>query len=223
MLNFHIITIFPEMFDSYLKESILKRAIKSRKISVKFYNPRDWAGQSNNLELTKPIDDTPFGGGPGMVLKAEPFLKAIQKAVGRKTKYKIYYFSPRGKKFNTKMAKDISQENRREKLKDIILVSGRYEGIDSRVEEIYKGERISVGEFVLTGGELPAMILIDSISRQIDGILGNKFSLEEDRISAGKFYTKPAELKWKGKKYKIPEVLLSGNHKKIDEWKAKNA
>ena len=223
MLNFHIITIFPEVIKPYLSESIIKRAIRDKKISVKFYNPKDWAEQSNNPELKKPIDDKPFGGGPGMVLKAKPFLSAIAKAVGKKTKYKIYYFSPRGKKFDTVMAKKIAQENKDKKVKDIILVSGRYEGIDSRVEEIFPGERISIGDYVLTGGELPAMILLDSISRQIDGVLGNKKSLEEERVSAGKFFTKPAELNWKRKKYKVPDVLLTGNHKKIEEWKRKNS
>jgi len=222
MLNFHIVTIFPEVFDSYLNESIIKRAIKNKKISVKFYNPKDFAEKSNNPELTKPIDDTPFGGGPGMVLKAEPFLKAIRKAIGKKTKYKLFYFSPRGDLFNTKFAKKIARSNDKNQIKDLILVSGRYEGIDSRVEEIYKGERISIGNFVLTGGELPAMVLIDSISRQISGVLGNINSLEEERISAGKFYTKPSEFKWAKKLYKIPQILLSGNHKKIEEWKNNN-
>ncbi len=223
MLNFHIITIFPEVFESYLKESIIKRALQERKISVKFYNPKDWAEKINNSGFKKNIDDTPYGGGPGMVLMAEPFLKAIQKAVGKKTKYKIYYFSPRGQKFNTKLAKNIAKQNKEKKIKDIILVSGRYEGIDSRVEDIFPGERLSIGDYVLTGGELPAMIILDSVSRQIDGVLGNKLSLEEDRISAGKFYTKPRILKWKKKKYEVPKVLLSGNHKKIEQWKKENS
>ena len=222
MLNFHIITIFPKMFNSYINESIIKRAIKNKIISIKFYNPKDWAEKSKNRNLTKSIDDKPFGGGPGMVLKAKPFLEAINKAVGKKKNYKIIYFSPRGKNLNMSLIKDLSHKFNKREIKDLILVSGRYEGIDSRVEEIFKGEKISIGDYIVTGGELPAMVLIDTISRQITGVLGNKESLEEDRISAGKFFTRPAELKWKGKKYIIDKILLSGNHKKIEEWRKKN-
>jgi tRNA (guanine37-N1)-methyltransferase len=210
MLRFHIISLFPQTVEAYLGESILKRAIENKKIAVSFYNPKDFAEPSNNPELMEPIDDRPFGGGPGMVLKAEPFLKAIEKAIknSKSKNPKIIYFSPRGKIFNTKMAKEIAEKTKEIKsenkilhflkrgfikkpLTDIILVSGRYEGIDSRVQEIYEGEEISVGDFVLTGGELPAMILIDSISRQLPGVLGNFDSREEERISAGKYYTRP--------------------------------
>jgi len=211
------------MFNSYLGESILKKAIDNKKISVKFYNPRDFAKPSKNPELLEPIDDKPFGGGVGMVLKAEFYLKAIEKARGKKTAVKIIYFSPRGEKFTTEKGKEIAKKNKAGKIKDLILVSARYEGFDSRVEEIFKGERMSVGDYVLTGGELPAMILIDSISRQIDGVLGNRESLEEERVSAGKFYTRPAVLKWKKNEYEVPKVLLSGNHKKIEEWKKENS
>lgn len=222
MLKFHIITIFPQMFDSYLAESILKRAIQNKKISVNFYNPQDYLEQSNNSELKKPLDDKPFGGGPGMVLRAEPFLKALQKAIGRKKNYKIIYFSPRGKKFDTEYAKKIVQKNTQREISDIILVAGRYEGIDSRIEEIFLGERLSIGDYVLTGGEIPAMALIDSISRQVPGVLGNFSSLEEKRFSAGKFYTRPEILKFNKKEYRVPKVLLSGNHQKIKVWKKKN-
>lgn len=242
MLKFHIITIFPEPIKAYMGESILKKAIEKNKISVDFYNPLDWAEDSKNSELKKPIDGKPFAGGPGMVLRAEPFLQAIKNSIekiGKYNKYKIIYFSPHGKIFNTKMAKKIAKnyskkkENKLvkflktgkifdEKISDIILVSGKYEGIDSRVQEIFLGEEISVGDFVLTGGELPAMILIDSISRQIPGVLGNFNSREEERISSRKFYTRPEILEWDRKKYGVPEVLLSGNHKKIEEWKKEN-
>lgn len=244
MLNFHIITIFPEMFDSYLSESILKRALNNKKISVKFYNPKNFlkvktkkltkfnqvkimkdGEKENNINFLEKLDDRPFGGGPGMVLRAEPFLLAIKKALGKKKKYQIIYFSPQAEKFKTTFAKKIAQKNKKKELKDIILVAGRYEGIDSRVEKIYPGEKLSIGDYVLTGGEIPAMILIDSISRQVEGVLGNFKSLEEERISSDKFYTRPEILKWplqKGKKIKVPEVLLSGNHKKIEEWKKNN-
>ncbi len=241
MLHFHIISIFPETFDSYFSQSILKRAVLNKKIAVSFYNPKDWAEISNNPDLSEPIDDRPFGGGPGMVLKAEPFLKSIEKALknSKNKNPKIIYFSPRGKIFDTKMAKEIAKESLeiksenkileflkkgfiKKKLTDIILVSGRYEGIDSRVQEIYKGEEVSIGDFVLTGGELPAMVLVDAISRQIPGVLGNFNSREEERISAGKYYTRPEKISWKGKDFEVPKVLLSGNHSEIEKWKKEN-
>ncbi len=217
-MRFHVITIFPEMFDSYLKESILGRAIKDKKISVKFYNPRDSIKAPKNNY--KPVDDKPYGGGPGMVMKAEPLLRAVAKvlsvAKGKKNKLKIILFSTSGKKFTTDYAKTSYK-----KYTDIIMISGRYEGIDARVQKILKAEEISIGDYVLTGGELPAMVLIDSISRQIPGVLGTYESLEEERVSTSEVYTRPEVLKWKGKNYKVPKILLSGNHKKIDEWKTR--
>lgn len=206
-MRFHIITIFPEMFDSYLKESIIGRAVESKKIQIKFYNPLDFC------EPKERVDDRPYGGGPGMVLRPEPFLKALAKVkTGKKTK--VILFSPTGKKFTTEYAKSAAK-----KYTDIVLISGRYEGLDARVKKIFKAEDISVGDYVLTGGELPAMILIDSISRQIPGVLGKYESLEEERVSSSEVYTRPEVLKHKGKNHRVPKVLLSGNHAKIDEWK----
>jgi len=226
-MRFHIITIFPEMFDSYLKESIIGRAIKDKKISIKFYNPMDFC------EPKRRVDDRPYGGGPGMVLRPELFLEAYAAAVknfsrvlgrgsaksARKTSHnlrnvKIILFSPSGKKFDTAYAKKSAR-----KYTDIILISGRYEGIDMRVQKILRAEEISIGDYVLTGGELPAMVLIDSISRQIPGVLGKYESLEEERVSSSEVYTRPEVLKYKNKNYRVPKVLLSGNHKKIEEWK----
>ncbi len=216
-MRFHIITIFPEIFDSYLKESIIGRAIKSKKISVKFYNPLDFC------EPKRRVDDRPYGGGPGMVLRPELFLKAFSKIkIKDKKKTKIILFSPSGKKFDTTYAK-----NSAKRYTDIVLISGRYEGIDARVGKIVRAENISIGDYVLTGGELPAMVLIDSISRQIPGVLGKYESLEEKRISSSEVYTRPEVLKYtppggrgkKAKLYRVPKVLLSGNHKKIDEWR----
>jgi len=219
-MNFHIITLFPESFSSYLNESILARAIKEKKVKVSFYNPRDFAKitkvQKAKNKPYKRVDDIPYGGGPGMVMQAEPIVKAIEKAVkkSKKGKTKIIFLIPSGKQFDTTYAKNISK-----KYTDIIIVSGRYEGIDERVNIIFKTDKISVGNFVLTGGELPAMIIMDCVSRQIDGVLGNKSSLEEERVSSSEVYTRPEVLEYKGKKYKVPSVLLSGNHKLIDEWR----
>ncbi|OGI93862.1 tRNA (guanosine(37)-N1)-methyltransferase TrmD [Candidatus Nomurabacteria bacterium RIFCSPLOWO2_01_FULL_40_18] len=211
-MRFHIITIFPEMFDSYLKESILGRAVKDKKISIKFYNPMDFCKPKER------VDSRPYGGGPGMVLRPKLFLKTydlIKKKLKAKSyKLKVILFSTSGKKFTTAYAKQSAK-----KFTDIILISGRYEGIDARVQKILRAEEISIGDYVLTGGELPAMVLIDSISRQIPGVLGKYESLEEERVSTSEVYTRPEILRYKSKNYKVPKVLLSGNHAKIDEWK----
>ncbi|MFZ2072486.1 MAG: tRNA (guanosine(37)-N1)-methyltransferase TrmD [Minisyncoccia bacterium] len=238
MIRFHIITIFPEIFNSYLNESIVGRAIKNKHIFVKFYNPRDFVKDKNKTGY-KPVDDKPYGGGPGMIMKAEPVLKAVEKAIlvahkfssgprfsspkgsarpfrklTSNLKIQIINFVPSAEKFTTTFAKKVSK-----KYTDIILICGRYEGIDARVDKILKTKKISVGDYVLTGGELPAMILVDCISRQIPGVLGKYESLEEERISSSEFYTRPEILKYKNKNYKVPKVLLSGNHKKIEDWK----
>lgn len=215
-MRFHIITIFPEMFDSYLKESIIGRAIKNKLIEVKFYNPRDFIKALKNNY--RPVDDKPYGGGPGMVMRAEPILKAVEAAFKKIKNKKVLTinFIPTAPKFTTESAKKIS------KYTDIVLICGRYEGIDARVDKILKTKKFSIGDYVLTGGELPAMILVDSISRQIPGVLGKYESLEEERVSSSEVYTRPEILKYKNKNYKVPKVLLSGNHKKIEEWKKKD-
>jgi len=211
MIYFHIITIFPEMFDSYLKESILKRAIENKHIKINFYNPKDFTSKKPER-----VDHKPFGGGPGMVLKAEPILKAWKKARGQKNNVKTIILSPGGKEFTNRFANRLKEE-----FKHIILICGRYEGIDARVKKITKAEEVSIGNYVLTGGELPAMVMIDSISRQIEGVLGDYDSLEENRISSGEVYTKPREIKYKGKAHKVPKVLLSGHHSKINKWRSR--
>ena len=213
------------MFDSYFNESIIGRAIKDKKISIKFYNPRDFIKAPKNNY--RPVDDKPYGGGPGMVMRAEPILKAVEFALRKistpsrkratpqewNKKILIINFIPSAEKFTTASAKKIS------KYTDIVLICGRYEGIDARIDKILKTKKFSIGDYVLTGGELPAMILIDSISRQIPGVLGKYESLEEERVSSSEIYTRPENLKYKNKNYKVPKVLLSGNHKKIEEWK----
>jgi tRNA (guanine37-N1)-methyltransferase len=224
-MRFHIITIFPDAFDSYINESIIGRAIKNKHISVKFYNPRDFI--KGNKSNYKPVDDKPYGGGPGMVMRAEPILKAVEKAISiaskiSSNKIQIINFIPSAEKFTTDFAKKVSK-----KYTDVILICGRYEGIDARVDKILKTKKISIGDYVLTGGELPAMILLDSISRQIPGVLGKYESLEEERVSSSEVYTRPEILKYpfdkaqgkKAKNYKVPKVLLSGNHAEIEKWK----
>ncbi|OGZ03688.1 MAG: tRNA (guanosine(37)-N1)-methyltransferase TrmD [Candidatus Lloydbacteria bacterium RIFCSPHIGHO2_01_FULL_41_20] len=213
-MNFHIITIFPKMFGSYLAGSILARAIKEKKIGVKFYNPRDFTKDKHHK-----VDDRAYGGGPGMVMYAEPILKAVErvKLKVKSKKLKVIILSPSGKKFTNTYARDLAKKH-----KNIILISGRYEGIDARVKKILKAEEVSIGDYVLTGGELPAMVIIDSVARQIKGVLGKFESLEENRVSSSIMYTRPETLIYKGNKNKVPKVLLSGHQAKINEWKKKN-
>lgn len=228
-MKFHVVTLFPESFDSYLAESIIGRAIKQKQISVAFYDPRKFAPKDLKKKwpdgnVTVYADGKPYGGGPGMVLRAEPYIKAIEKALvvinkKPKAKSKIVFFSPGGKMFDTEYAK-----NSVKKYTDIIFVCGRYEGIDARIKKIFKMEDISIGNYVLTGGELPAMICIDCMARQIPGVLGNFDSREEERVSSHDVYTRPEILvhkdaKGKTKKYAVPPVLLSGDPKLIDAWK----
>lgn len=224
-MTFHIITIFPNMFDSYLSESILARAIKEKKIKVKFYNPRDFVrGKLRKVwpdgNISSKIDDRPYGGGPGMVMIADPIIRAWEsasaKSFGRTRKAKTIIFSPSGKKLDTVYAKTSAK-----KFKDIIFICGRYEGIDARVKKITKAEEISIGDYVLTGGEIPAMIAIDTMSRQIPGVLGKIESLEESRVSSSEMYTRPEIYKYKNKNYKVPKVFLSGNHKNLEEYKTR--
>lgn len=214
-MRFHVVTLFPNMFESYLSDSILKRANEAKKVSWFFYNPRE-----ESKDKWKRVDDRPYGGGPGMVMTPDPILRAVEKinkkiARFKKTKVKTVIFSPGGISFTNTIAQEVVSK----KTTDIILICGRYEGIDARVKKILKAEEWSVGEYVLTGGELPAMIVIDAVSRHIDGVLGNNLSPEENRVSSHETYTRPETFIWKKKKYIVPEVLLSGDHKKIDAWK----
>ena len=219
-MHFHIITLFPKAFSSYLGESIIKRSIEDNKIKVSFYNPRDFTKDKH-----KRIDRPPYAGGPGMVIQAEPVIKAVEAALKRtknkkqKTKKintKIIFLSPRGKQFTNDYAGKIVG-----KYKHVILICGRYEGIDARVKKIFKVEEITVGLFVLTGGELPAMFILDVVARQIPGVLGNIDSIEERRVASSEVYTRPEVFIYKSKKYRVPKILLSGHKAKIEEWKKK--
>lgn len=218
-MNFHVITIFPNLFESYLSDSIMKKAIDKNLINIQFYNPRDITKNKH-----KKVDDIPYGGGPGMIMMAEPIIdlwaRITQKTLREhlpfthKRIFKTILLSPGGEKFTTGYAKKAIQE-----YTDIIFICGRYEGIDSRVEQVTGAELVSIGDYVLTGGEVATMVMIDSMSRQVNGVLGNNNSLEEERISSHEMYTRPADLKFKGKTYSVPSVLMEGNHKLIDEWR----
>lgn len=209
MITFHVITIFPEMFDSYLSESILKRAQEESHIQVNFYNPRDFVEGTHKV-----VDDTPYGGGPGMVMKAEPILKAVRHAVGKTTDAKILLLSARGEQFTNTYADTLVNTGR-----DVVLIVGRYEGVDARVKDVLHAEEVSVGPYTLTGGELPAMVIVDVIARRLPGVLGADESVEERRVAGKDVYTRPETFKDSGKTYNVPEVLLSGDHKRIEEWR----
>lgn len=241
MLTFHIITIFPEAFDSYLKTSLLKKAQERRLIKFHLVNLRDFANDKH-----RKVDDSPYGGGPGMVLKIEPIYKAVkflksrlrqgcllrrssfsyEGRVGGQAKFKtrVILFSTRGKKLDNKTAKRLS------KYGHLILICGRYEGVDERVAKIAADEEISIGGYVLSGGELPALVLAEAVSRHIKGVLGKEESLEEIKGSYP-VYTRPpiffpeknrrARQEVFKKKWSVPKVLLSGDHQKIKVWRLK--
>jgi tRNA (guanine37-N1)-methyltransferase len=232
--SFDVITIFPEIFDSYFSESIIGRAQKNGLVRVNIHDLRDWTKDRHRT-----VDDTPYGGGPGMVLKIEPIYKCVQSISNfqfpipnkipknkiRIPKTRTVLFSAKGKKYTQKDAKRFLKYDR------LILICGRYEGVDERVAKYIADEEISVGDYVLTGGEIPAMILVDSITRLLPGVLGNPKSLSEESFGnlqpttynlQPEFleypqYTKPADFMG----WKVPKILLGGNHKKIREWRVK--
>ncbi len=212
MVKFDIITIFPDIFRSYFQESLIKKARDKGLISVNIHNLRDFCKDKHRV-----VDDSPFGGGFGMVMKIEPIYKAVSKI--KKKGGKVVLFTPRGKKFSQKIAYDLSKE------KQIIFICGRYEGVDERVAKNIADIELSIGDYVLMGGEIPAMAVIETVTRLIPGAIGKEGLLEE-RITKGKGfieyeqYTRPEIFSpKKGINWKVPEVLLSGNHKKIDAWK----
>lgn len=197
--------------------SIVGRALRDKKIKIKFYNPRDFT-----KDKWRRVDQRPYGGGPGMVLEPISLVKAIEKAIKsskKGSKPKIIWLSPSGKQFDNAYAEKIAENK---KVTDMIFVCGRYEGIDARVRKIFKAEEVSVGPFVVTGGELPTMIMIDTIARRIPGVLGKIESVEENRVSSSDVYTRPEVFTYKGKNYRVPKILLSGHRAKIDEWKKKS-
>lgn len=219
-MEFHVITLFPEVCQSYTNASVLGRAQKTekgngakhtgKKISVTYYNPRDFSNDKH-----RKVDDKPYGGGPGMVMKAEPILRAWDKAVGRKRKQatiKTLIMSPRGTMFTNALAKEWANT-----YEHIVIISGRYEGIDARVKQALGAEEVSVGDYILTGGELPALSIVDAVSRQIPGVLGDLESLEDERATTGETYTRPEQYTYKKKTFSVPEVFLSGNHHEIEK------
>jgi tRNA (guanine37-N1)-methyltransferase len=208
MIHFHIITLFPESIEPYLSSSMIGRAQRDKKIKVSFYNPRDFM-----VDKHKRVDRKPYGGGPGMVLEAQSVLRAAQAAIGRKKDVEVIFFSPSGKQFTAGDAKLLAKK------RHVVFIAGHYEGVDARVQKILKAKSVSVGPYVLTGGELPAATIIDAVSRYVAGVLGKEESREDERVASPDVYTRPEILEWKGKKYRVPKVLTTGHHKNIEVWK----
>jgi len=216
MLHFHIISLFPESIEPYLRASIIGRAVAAKKIKISYYDPKKFTRDRYGR-----VDRRPYGGGPGMVLEPDGVLRAAQRAIGNKKGVETIFFATDGAVFDEAMAKKLAKPargNGRGK-KDILFICGHYEGVDARVQKILKAKKVSVGPYVLTGGELPAATLIDAISRFVPGVLGKAESLEASRVSSPEVYTRPEVLTWKGKKHRVPKVLLSGNHAEIEKWK----
>lgn len=204
---FDVLTLFPEMIDNYCGYSILKRAVENNVLQVNTINPRDFT-----LDKHKKVDDTPYGGGAGMVLMAQPYVDAYESVKKQENSITVM-LSPQGTPLVDKLVNDLA------KYDQIVMLCGHYEGFDERIRDIIKPMEISIGDFVLTGGELPALCLIDAVSRKIEGTLGKIESADEDSFSNGLLeypqYTKPRE--YRG--MKVPEVLLNGNHKEINEFR----
>lgn len=215
MLQFDIITIFPNIFQPILNESIIKRAKEKGLVKINLYNLRDFS-----LDKHKKVDDRPFGGGPGMLMRPEPIFRAIShvklKSKSKKGKIKTILLSPQGERLNQKLVKKLSQE------KQLVLICGHYEGVDERVKKIIDQE-ISIGDYVLTGGELAAMVIVDAVTRLLPGVLGDCESLAQESFEGNLLeyphYTRPAVFKG----MKVPAVLTSGNHQEIAKWRNKSA
>lgn len=209
--RFDIITIFPEIVEPYMQGSILGRAQKKKLIDIRAHNLRDWATDKHNT-----VDDTPYGGGPGMVMKVEPFNLAVKKVKVKRKKTRVIITAASGKDFTQDDAKRLAEYDQ------LIFLCGRYEGIDHRVQDHIADEAFSIGNYVLTGGELPALVMTDAISRMVPGVVQDE-SLEceshsEEGYKEHPQYTKPEE--YNG--WSVPEVLLSGDHKKIAKWREEN-
>jgi tRNA (guanine37-N1)-methyltransferase len=209
-MKIDVLTLFPAMFAGPLDESIVKRARAARLLDLKIHNLRDWTHDRH-----KTVDDRPFGGGPGMLLKVEPLFEAVESLQREKTR--VILLSPSGRKFDQSIARELAQQD------DLLLVCGSYEGFDERVREALADDELSIGDYVLTNGALPAMVVIDAVVRLLPGVLGEDESSQDESFSAGLLeypqYTRPAEFRG----MKVPDILVSGNHAEIEKWRREQA
>ena len=214
--RFDILTIFPGMFGAYLDESMIKRAKARGLLDIRVHDLRDWAVGKHHK-----VDERPFGGGPGMLLKVEPIYRALKDLSGAKPY--VILLSPRGTKLTHAVAERLSKKKR------IVMICGRYEGVDQRVTDHLVDEEVSIGDYVLTGGELPAMVVLDCLARFVPGVVGKAESIQDESHSKEGYieyphYTRPEIFSpKKGVSWKVPKVLLSGDHKKVAEWRAKHS
>jgi tRNA (guanine37-N1)-methyltransferase len=209
-MKIDVLTLFPAMFAGPLDESIIMRARKAGLLELAIHDLRTWTHDRHHK-----VDDRPFGGGPGMLLKPEPLFEAVENLRGEDTR--VILFSPDGQKFDQRVAREISGQ------KHLLLITGHYEGVDERVREALVDEELSIGDYVLTNGALPAMVVIDAVTRLLPGVLGDDESSQDESFSQGMLeyphYTRPAEFRG----MKVPEVLLSGNHAEIEKWRRAQA
>jgi len=212
MIRFDILSIFPEMFESPFSSSLIKKALDRHIIDVRLHDIRGYAVDKHRM-----TDDYPYGGGGGMVMKVEPVARALDDIVSEESDCRVILMTPQGEPFSQKIAEDLARCNH------IVIICGHYEGIDERISENLVDREISIGDYVLTGGELPAMILVDAISRLVPNVLGNNESALFDTFATGLLeypqYTRPQEYRT----WTVPEVLLSGDHKKINQWRRKKS
>lgn len=211
-MKFDILTLFPGMFDGPFGESIIKRAVENGLIDIRLHNIRDYA-----FDKHRTADDYPYGGGAGMVMKPEPLAACIEEARAARPAARVILTTPQGKPFNQPLAEELAREE------ELLIICGRYEGVDERVRELFVDDEISLGDFVLTGGEIAAMVIVDAVSRLIPGVLGSDESAAGDSFSDGLLeypqYTRPPEFRGLG----VPAVLLSGNHQEIARWRRRLA
>ena len=207
MMRIHILTLFPAMFSGPFSESIVKRAVDQGLVEISIYNIRDYTSDKHHV-----VDDSPYGGGPGMVLKPEPIFKAVEAVIGE-TGMPVILLTPQGKLFSHQVAEELAQNE------EMMLVCGHYEGVDERVREHLVTDEISIGDYILSGGELAAMVVVDAVVRQVPGVLGSEESVEDDSHAKGLLeypqYTRPQSFH----NWEVPEVLLSGNHAEIARWR----
>jgi tRNA (guanine37-N1)-methyltransferase len=211
-MRFEVFTLLPEVFGPYLQASILQRASQRGLVEILLHNIRDWTSDRHHI-----TDDEPYGGGGGMVMKPEPIFAAVEAVLGAPPDCPVILLTPQGRLFNQRLAAELSQQPR------LALICGRYEGIDERVRQHLVTDEISIGDYVLTGGELPALLMIDAISRLLPGVLGDPDGAWDDSHASGLLeyphYTRPAEFRG----WIVPEVLLSGDHARIARWRREQA
>lgn len=218
-ISFHLVTIFPKIADPYWRYGVIGRAVRQGLIKIKVYNLRDFSLDKKHRR----VDDRAYGGGPGMVLQALPIVRAVEKirrqAKTKNSQTKVLIMSAGGKQFTNAWAARLAR-----RYDELILVAGRYEGIDARTRRLIPGaEEVSIGPYVLTGGELAAMAVVDAVARRLPGVLGDDQSLEEKRIASHEVYTRPETITVKGRHYRVPKILLSGHHARITDWRQSKA